>query len=485
MMKSQWIVKKSEDEHLIAASVKRKGKVFLCSPVEPLKDSSKLSGLVHLSLESSKAEVIVEEFPKVKDDILELQIQNKLDQLALFSVGEEIATSYAILEERRQKQLLSLIAQPENLTGEGIGTITSGGKVDLKSCVSAVAAIAALMKQLDPDPYIVLLITRISAYLIGVRNGFPLFLQSVPLSAPAEVESGVAAHAIGFGRQTLQRDFEIDSCRLVCLGEGRESFDFEALEEENWIPDWNHCITAEGGDILHYPALFGSLFIEERYSMLPVEYVRAGQLKKVSFYLSIAAGIGCIVLAALAYQHMERVAPLQQQLELERRQLSENAGKVRRVTPDPEMVDRVKVYLEIMDKADAEPSVAMLLEDIARALPENVFADKLKISRKIGETDKVEEDPMGIPPPGMDTAMPDSPGVVVSGSPAEALLGQTITVHLACSSKGDYSMVKARFDQTVKGLSARFSLRNVDWDYSETEGGGSFGAELLPAGEEQ
>ncbi|MEE4242096.1 MAG: hypothetical protein V2I36_11575 [Desulfopila sp.] len=272
MAKSHWIIKRSEDESLIASAVKRKGKIFHCSGVQSLHDAGNLAGTISLTIDSSKASVLIEEFPDVKDDVLQLQIENKINQLALFNVEENISTAYSVINERRQKRLLSIIAQPEYLTTEGIQTVSVSGRVQLENCVSTVAATACLLQQLGPDPFIVLLITRLSALLIGVRDGVPLFLQSIPLSGPAEVDSGVASHAIGFGRQTLQRDFEIDSCRLVCLGEGRDSFDFEALDEENWIPDWSHFLSAEGNDIVLYPGLFGALFVGSRFSFLPVGY---------------------------------------------------------------------------------------------------------------------------------------------------------------------------------------------------------------------
>ncbi len=481
MAKSQWIVKRSEDGQLFAASAKRKGRVFLCSSVKNLPDGKELGGVVHLALESSNAAVLVEEFPEVKDDILDLQIQNKLDQLALFNMGEVVSTAYSLLEKRRQKQLLSIIAQPEHLSGEGIDAVTAGAKVDLKSCVPAVAAIAALLKQLGPEPYIVLHITPLSAYLVGVRDGIPLFLQSVPLSGTAEVESGVAAHAIGFGRQTLQRDFEIDSCKLVCLGEGRDSFDFEGLDEENWIPDWNHCLVAEGNDIVRYPAIFGSLFVENNFSLLSAEYIRAGQLKKLASLLTVIAGFACIALAGLAYYNMGNLKPLQQRLDAEKRQLAREAGDLRRRTPDPGTVERVKLYMDIMDKVAADPSIAMVLRDIARALPDKVLADDLSITREAGNTAVTDDPLMAVPPPGMD-AMPEEPGMSVAESPAEQMLSQQVVVTLTCSSKGEYSLVKARFDETIKGLAAHFTLRNMDWDYSEKESVGSFRGELLLEG---
>ena len=108
MAKSNWIVQRSDDEQLLAATAERKGKIFRCSAVRTLENPEQLEGTVHLSLESRRATVLVDEFPDVKDDILKLQIVNNLDKLAYFNLGEGVSTAYSVLEERRQKKLLTI-----------------------------------------------------------------------------------------------------------------------------------------------------------------------------------------------------------------------------------------------------------------------------------------------------------------------------------------------------------------------------------------
>ncbi len=476
MAKSHWIIKRSEDGEFLAATVTRKGQSFHCSAVQTLQDPEHLTGHVNLVLESSKAVVLVEEFPDVKDDILQLQIHLALDRHALLDPGDSASISHRFIEERRQKKLLSIIAQPESKTLDGIQAVTAGNKVQLERCVPSVAAITALLGQLNSDPYIVLLITKSSAFLMGARAGITLFLQSIPLSGPAEVESGVAAHAISFGRQTLDRDFEIDSCKLVCLGEGRESFDFEGLDEENWIPDWSHCLAAKGDDIILYPALFGSLFSGNAYSYLSPEYVLASRLKKVASHLTTLTAIACIILGAFAYSTFTTNKPLLQQRDTEKRALAIAANDVRESIPDPQSVQRITSYMDTMHKAQTEPSAANLLREIAQVLPEKVLLNNLKITREVPVIDATENysdlNPMD----------QDSEETVAQPT-AVLMLSQQLVISLDCYSQGEYSLVKARFDQAVAGLSSRFLLRNVEWNYAENNQTGSFRCELMVTGE--
>jgi hypothetical protein len=161
--------------------------------------------------------------------------------------------------------------------------------------------------------------------------------------------------------------------------------------------------------------------------------------------------------------------------------LAKDASDVRKIMPELATVDRVKFYMEIMSQVAEEPSVAALLQDISMVMPENVLFLDMNIKRESIGSAEQPQDAVDIPAPGIDSLEDDS-SAGVKKAPAEQLLAQQIVISLNCISKGSYSKVKARFDQTVEGLSSLFSLRDVDWDYSEAKGMGSFRCDLLPAG---
>ncbi len=477
MSNKQWIGTRSEDDRFLAAEFQRKGPVLHCSAVHQVDTPSELSGTLSLTVSSSKASILVEEFPLLKADLLKLQIENKLDQLALFDVGEAVSTSYQKVEEQRQKQLLAVIAQPAAPTLKAIEEATSGDKIQLQDCVPTIAAVAALMKQISEDPYIVLLLDRLFAFVIGTRAGIPLFLQSIPLYGPAEVEAGVAAHAIGFARQTLHREFNIENCKLVCLGEGRNNFNFQALEEEDWIPDWSHCLAADEDEIALYPGLFGALFTETNFSYLPAEYGLAGRFKKAATIITLLLICGTLFFAALAHQNMKSNDLLKRQLNQQKRTLVRDVREIRRILPNPDQVTRIQSYLNIADQVAAEEETAAMLLAVAELLPANVTVQSLTIAReKETSTDQLDTT-APIPPPGSEPMAEEQTALDVM--PAEQLLKQPVSITMLCNSKGIYSRVKSRFDETVTRLATRFTLQDVEWEYAEEKNEGSFRCKLM------
>ncbi len=477
MSRKQWIGTRNEDNRFLAAECKRKGQVIHCSAVHQVDAPEELTGTLSLAVSSSKASILVEEFPKLKEDLLKLQIENKLDQRALFDVGEAVSISYHKLEERHQKQLLAIIAQPSTLTLKAIEEATSGGNIEVKTCVPTIAAVAALMKQINPDPYIVLFIGRLSAFVIGVRDGIPLFLQSIPLVGPAEVETGVASHAIGFARQTLHREFNIASCKLVCLGEGRNNFSFAELEEENWIPDWSHCLVAKGDEIALYPGLFGALFTETNFSYLPAEYGRAGRLKKTAALITIFLICGTVFLGVLTYQNTKNNILLKSRIAQEKTALAREVKEIRRILPAPDQAARIESYLNIASQVAGEEETAAMLLAIAQLLPANVHVHTLTIAREKKTSTDGSETTALIPPPGSEPMDEEQPSQDIPA--AELLLKQPLSISMVCNSAGEYSRVKSRFDMTVARLATRFTLKDVEWEYSEDQAEGTFRCKLM------
>ncbi len=477
MSRKQWIGTRSEDNRFLGAEFRCKGQVIHCSAVHEVDTPKELSGTLSLAVSSSKTSILVENFPILKANILQLQIENRIDQLALFDVGESVSTSHYSLEEQQQRQLLSIIAQPRVLTLNAIKEATSGGKIDLKTCVPAIAAIAALMEQISQEPYVVLFVDRLSAFVIGVRDGIPLFLQSIPLSGPAEVEAGVASHAIGFARQTLHRDFNIERCKLVCLGEGRNNFNFEELEEENWIPDWSHCLVANEDEIVLYPGLFGALFTKADFSYLPTEYGVAGRLKKSAAIISVFLICGTALLGILTRQNIRDNDLLKNRVVQEEAALVREVGKIQNILPDPNQVRRIKTYLNIANQVAEEEEAAAILQTLAEILPANVNVHTLTIEREKATITDGMDVTAPIPPPGSEPM--DEEQTAQTGAAAEQLLKMPLRITILCNSNGQYSRVKSRFDMTVARLAARFTLKDVEWKYLEDKAQGTFRCNLM------
>jgi hypothetical protein len=379
------------------------------------------------------------------------------------------------------------VAIPEEQATEGIHELNKLYNIQLMNCVSMPASVAGLLKQLGDEAFIVLLVTRDKAYVLGVHNGTVLFIQGMPLDYNGEIETEAAMHAISFGRQNLDRNFGIEESRFLCMGEARKQVVYGDLGEENWIPDWSHCLAAESDDILQYPALFGTLFTTPSYSYLPEEYKLAFRLLKLNTFLVAGAGIGAVILAYLSYQNMQKLDPLRAQLQRDRQQLSSHINSVQQQIPDQSGVAKVQSYLKIEENVAAQPSISHFLQQLSTVVPTNVTLLTMEIKRRAAEDNNQQEGNMVMPVAGQsgDMGMEKSDQASGAKAKAEILLDQDLIVHFNCSSTGDYSRVKARFDKALKGFSSLFLLGTVDWSYDEKSKTGLLNCELLLNREEK
>ena len=485
MNKPHWILQRTPNERLLGASVKRRGKVYRCSAVKEIADSDKLKGKACFCVDSNKTVVEITDLPLLKKmDVLQLQIKNKIELLAIFDVDEAIAVSHRVIRKQSQQQSLSIVAIPEELVAAGIHHLTESHNIELINCVSMAAAVAGLLQKLSSEAFIVLLLTRDKAYVLGVHDGTALFIQGIPLSSSGEIETEATTHAINFGRQNLAHKFSTDTSRFLCLGETRKKVNYEDLGEDIWTPDWSHCLKADGDDILHYPALFGSLFTDTKYSYLPEEYTRALHLQQLSRILVLGAGLGAMIFSGLYYQNIQKLDPLQLQLQKEKRQLSNAIYSLKKKLPDSNNVTQVKAYLDIEKKAAKQPYVSQFLQQIASVLPKNVTLLHMEVTRQ-SATDNNREAVIAIPIPGQSPDMAPGLPEQASKAKAEILLNQRLIVHFNCISQGDYGRVKARFEEAVKGFSSLFSLSAVTWGYEEQSTTGHLDCELQLNGEEK
>lgn len=483
MNNPHWILQKPPDERLLGTSVKRKGKVFHCAVVKEITDSFSPKGKTCFCIDSNKTVVEVTDFPLLKNNILQLQIKNRIELLAIFDVNEAFVVSHRVVRKQAQEQSVSIVAIPEELVISGIHDLSEAYSVDFINCVSMAASVASLLQQLSNEAFIVLLLTKDKAYVLGVHDGNALFIQGVPMGYGGAIEPEATTHAITVGRQNLASKFEMDTSRFLCMGEERGKVIYEDLGEENWTPDWSHCLKANGEDILHYPALFGTLFSDGDYSYLPDEYTLALRLKQLSRLLVLAAGIGAVILSGFYYQNLQKISPLRSQLQNERMSLSQDINELRRKLPSPDSVSGVQSYINIEESAANQPLIAQFLQQLASVLPDNVILLSMEITRT---TDSgTQETATAIPAPGQWPGTEEEPPGQTGKAKAERLLDQQLSVRFSCISKGDHSRVKARFEKAVKGFSSLFPLHSISWRYEEKHATGHLDCELLLGGEKK
>jgi hypothetical protein len=460
-----------------------KGGLWRCrelKAVESLPET--LAGEAHFSISSTASLVLAEEFPKLSRELLLMQMHKRLDQMAMLDIGIRGAICYSALEERGLKQLYSMVVLPESEVETGMNVVLSNGKVRLRNCTTGSAAVAALMAKVSADPFVVLLVQQRSAVVIGVRDGVALYQQSMQVSGPGELDEGILIHAINFCRQTLSREFAIDEAALVCLGSGRDTIDAEMVNDTLIEPDFAGIIRAGNSDILHYPDLYGALFVKPDFSFLPEGYNQSLLLATISRALTVAAAIAAVAGGFLSWQQGQSNMVLADQLVSENRKLNASIMRLGQQLPGMENVQQQEKYLKILAKSENEPHLDELLMVLAERLPEQVSITGFEVEKRamvaMGEIAEIVPGTANIAPvASMDPAIAGDESSAPLAGPEQELEKEPV-IMLVLTSPGEYELVRARFEKSVRQLSGPFSLEDIEWQYTETLGEGVLSCEL-------
>lgn len=483
MAKKRWVIQQAEGKTYLLSQVEMKGGIWHCRGLKTL-DSlpDTLSGEAHLSISSTASLVLAEEFPQLNRELLLMQMHKRLDQMAMLDVGIRGAICYAAIEERGLKQLYSMIVLPESEVESGLNTVLASGKVRLRNCTTGSAAVAALMAKVSAEPFVVLLVQERGAVVIGVRNGVALYQQSMQVSGSGELEEGILIHAINFCRQTLSREFAIDEAALVCLGSARDTIDAEMLNDALTEPDFTNSIHADNADILHYPELYGTLFVQPAFSFLPEGYNHSLVLATISRVLTFVAAVAAVTCGFLSWQQSQTNTDLAHQLDSESGKLNTSITRLGQQLPGMKNVQQQEQYLQILAKSENEPHLDELLMVLAERLPEQVRISGFEVEKRaivaMGESAEMVPGTANIAPvASMDPTMADDASMAQLPGP-EQELDKDPVIELMLTSPGEYELVRARFEKSVRQLSGPFSLEDIEWQYTEVLAEGVLSCEL-------
>jgi hypothetical protein len=483
MAKKRWVIQQTEEGKYLLSQLEMKGGLWHCGELKTLESLPEtLSGEVHYCISSTASLVLAEEFPKLSRELLLMQMHKRLDQMAMLDVGVSGAICYSALEERGLKQLYSMIVLPESEVEAGMNAVLASGKVRLRNCTTGSAAVAALLAKVSPDPLVVLLLQQQSAVVIGVRDGHALYQQSMQVGGSDELEEGILTHAINFCRQTLSREFAIDEAALVCLGTGRDTIDSGMVSDTLIEPDFKGLIRADSSDILHHPELFGALFVKPDFSFLPEGYKQSLVLAAISKVLTVTAAVAAVACGFLSWQQSRITMDLAEQLAVENRELNASIIRLGQQLPGMENVQQQEQYLQILAKSENEPHLDELLMALADRLPEQVRISGFEVEKRavlpVGETMEMVPGTASIAPvASMDPAMSDDATAQQLSGPEQELDKKSV-ISLTLTSPGEYEMVRARFEMSVRQLSDAFQLEEIEWKYTEKHREGVLNCEL-------
>lgn len=420
-------------------------------------------------------------FPKLKPDLLKLQIKKRFKELGL--TMETMGYSHKEKETPGKKGHLNCLFLLDNELEEHLTHIAALRAIKKTHLYPAAVSIAGLMQAVTDKAVLVLHICQRVSQVIVVKDGCPLYSQSLAQAGPGLVEEALIPNAIDFARLNISKDHQIDDFHITKLGDARENINLESLGIDEWQPDFSSIIKCRDENAPYdFPQLYGAAFSDPVYDFLPIEFSRAWQLQSLSSKVAIVSTL-CLAALIAAYYYLQPI--LKEQQEEYHRLLSDLTQKrqsLQQRLPEATLLNNFDRLVSIRNLSEQDFKLTTLATDLSEALPQKVVVTNLEVKRQAAgpSTDIVA-------PPGIESAPPELPGG--SGLPIlgtelsvpEKIQRQSIRIDLTCATTGSYGEVTTRFEKTAEALSEFFGIMNLNWTFNEENRSGELKCELYPA----
>jgi hypothetical protein len=438
----------------------------------------KCRGNIHYTFTPEDYHLYTDSFPKLKPELLALQIKKRFTDLGIaMDTTSLIHKSCAVAGKGNIVNSIFIHEEDLNKNLPQISSLTG-----VKTCTvfPAAAAIAGLLQSLTEKAVLIFLIGIRFSQVLVVKNGIPIYNQSLAQTGPGQVEEALIPNAVDFARVTLRKDHNIEDFNILCLGVRRDSINLKNLGIDEWQPDFSKVIQTPNQEaVLHYPHLFGVYFADPAYNFIPQEFRKIWQLQSVSKIVATCAGVAAAALLAgwLYYQ------PILKEQENSYRSttadLNQQRERINERMPQTTMLNNFERLVNIRTKALEEYRLDLLAKQLSDALPSMVQVTELKMQRQV----PAEEIALDLPPEPVPGTGPENMGAELGAeqlSIPEKIQGKAFLLSLTCSSQGSYAEVTTRFEKTASSLNESFGVGELTWNYREAEQTGFLHCSLFP-----
>ncbi len=424
-------------------------------------------GELHVSLISRRAGVLRAALPRMKRDVMRLQIEDRLRQEIY--PGQEVDFTYRHIQGKGVGDgvSLTLVAMETAPVARVLSWAVRRPRLRLRSVVPESVAVAGLMARLTAKPVLILAVREGWMEVSAVEGGVPLYRQAVPLPEGALADglidwSGVDRSFMVALQTALRRGPEEIHGFVVIGGDGLETPE-EIAGVKRWVPPLQRVVLAgEPISYLDSCHLLGAPFIRRELNFLPKSFEIAYSWRKAC---NIAASIlmaGAVGLSGWTW----RLSAMDRAAEREYRSLKgEVAAKASSISerlPRGREESLLRRFISIYEQERRAPRPSRILLNIASLLPGDVQIAGFVMERNRGEGSSSAS---GAASPRSASAAPvfqgGGPRAAASGGGGEAALKVSVTFE----SRGDFFEVKRRFQGLSDGLRRRFSVKELKWTY--------------------
>ncbi len=439
-------------------------------------------GNVNLLFSPHEYYLVSLQLPKMKPELLALQITRKFANLALTMEADTFAHRFR--RNPKNPEELECIFVPKAEVQEYMPLLARWKGVRSARLIPVPLAVAAVIDRLTTEAVMVLLIEKSYAQVIVVHRGAPIYNQMLAQVEPGVVEDALLPNAIDFARTTVRNDHQINDLHIITMGSARSGIDLSPMAITEWQPDLSPLAGGQrrkrrkgGGGItldtlLDTPQLYGAPLVRDEWSFVDQEFNLSWKLQALSRRITAVAAVVAVVAALLGGWFHLRAEEAAETWQAARTRLAAKRSLLAELQADTESLDNFGAVAAIRSSADNDFRLDDLLYRLSVSLPEGVLITGLEVSRAQAA------EPAG----GSDTS-DDSETI---GEPDEevvspaALFSRTVAIELTCSATGDRRSVTRRFEQALVLLSRLFVVSNGRWSYDEATAGGILSCSLRP-----
>ena len=425
-------------------------------------------GELYVCIVSRQVGILQATFPKVKREVMRLQMEERLRQEAF--LGQQVDFSYRYLRAGAAGDgvTLNLVAVESAPVARVLSWATDRPGLRLRRVAPEMVALAGLMAQLSRKPVLLVVIRGEWMEVAAVEGGAPVFRQAIPLP-PGALEEGVMAwddversFTLALHSVLRRRPDEVEGF-VVLGGEGLELPE-ELSGVKRWVPPLEGVVAAENPhSYLELCHLLGVPFVRKELNFVPSSFGMAYAYRRACNVAASVLLAGAMGLGGWSY----RLASVDSSLERQYRRLKgEVAAQVSRLSarlPEEGEQALLRRLVSIYQQERRSPRPSHTLIKIASLLPEEVHISRIVVVRERGggsgqKSASPTQPAVGVgPPPGAAGA----PGAAAQHVPAAKGLDLTLTF----VSQGDFFSVKHRFEGLSQALGQRFQVKSMDWSY--------------------
>ena len=288
--KKTWVAGTTDAGQFDCLGIRRTGNRVELEEIISCTSLSELpSDVSNLVIHSERILISNESFPPVKEEILRLQIEERIRPLGPWEENIPLHHCIRLITKGNTLGTYAIISLPQNDIERHIAAAQES-KIRIRRCIPHVASISALSGRLTKEPVICCFIVSDYMEILVSEKGIPCYSQISPIDQETGIDFDVLAQSIFNVRQIFSSRFNKNIEKLLFFSKEATNIPEKIGDEAVWKPNLDDfIIKGDKGLFWRYPELVGAPFVPDDFDCLPKDLKRAHQLQDINKRVASAA----------------------------------------------------------------------------------------------------------------------------------------------------------------------------------------------------